>query len=310
MRLLILGTGLMAQTHAQAFAQIDGVSLVAAVELDPTRRADFSSKFNIEHSFASIEDALDWGQFDAVTNVTPDAVHHSTTLPCLAAGKHVLCEKPLATNYADAADMTRAAQDAGWLTQPAWGDWTSESAWLWRLSTAHGSHGVLGDVGVHIVDFVGFATGMDVTSLMAKLHTFAKAPGDKIGDYPLDANDSFTMSATLGNGALASIHASRFASGHLNDLSLRIYGTAGGVEVTNTGDLGTLRACLQPDLERASWSDIALAPVQTNFQRFTDAVRTGAPMNPDFAHAAKLQAVLDAAQLSGAQGKMVAVSEI
>ena len=46
-----------------------------------------------------------------------------------------------------------------WLTQPAWGHWDREPQWLWRLSTKHGSKGVLGDVGIHILDFA--KTGAD-----------------------------------------------------------------------------------------------------------------------------------------------------
>jgi predicted dehydrogenase len=55
------------------------------------------------------DEALAWGEFDAVTNVTPDAAHYPTTMPLLAAGKHVLCEKPLATNAAHAEAMAEAA---------------------------------------------------------------------------------------------------------------------------------------------------------------------------------------------------------
>ena len=67
----------------------------------------------MEHGFASVDEALAWGEFDAVSNVTPDAIHHATTLPFLAAGKHVLCEKPLAANHADAVEMRDADAAAG-----------------------------------------------------------------------------------------------------------------------------------------------------------------------------------------------------
>ena len=79
------------------------------------------------------------------------------------------------------------------------------------------------------------------------------------------------------------------------NLSLKVFGTLGGLEVTNTGELGTLRMCSGKDLEAATWKDVALTPVPTNYQRFTDAVRSGAPMIPDFADATRLQAVIDAA---------------
>ena len=112
-RILILGTGGMANNHAEKFAEIEGVSLVAGVDTRPGPLADFCARHNIPNGFASVDEALAWGEFDAVTNVTPDAAHYPTTLPFLKAGKHVLCEKPLATNEADAAAMVAAAEAAG-----------------------------------------------------------------------------------------------------------------------------------------------------------------------------------------------------
>ena len=101
-RLLILGTGGMAKTHAENFAAIPGVTLVAGIDTRAEQLATFRATHTIPHGFASVQDAIGWGAFDAVTNVTPDAAHYATTLPFLAAGKHVLCEKPLATNAAHA----------------------------------------------------------------------------------------------------------------------------------------------------------------------------------------------------------------
>ena len=69
--------------------------------------------------------------------------------------------------------------------------------WLWRLSTGHGSTGVLGDVGIHILDFASYGAADDIVSLQADLVTFPKAEGDRIGDYVLDANDSVAMTARL-----------------------------------------------------------------------------------------------------------------
>lgn len=340
-RLLIIGTGGMARAHAEHFAEIDGVQVVAGIDRDAARLAAFCDEFDVPHRFDSIEEALAWGAFDAVSNVTPDSVHKATTLPFLAAGKHVLCEKPLALNETDATEMTKAAHAAGvvnmvnltyrnvpslikaaelvasgaigevrhfeaaylqsWLTQPAWGEWSTTEQWLWRLSTAHGSNGVLGDVGVHIIDFASFAAGLDVAEVSARLTTFHKAPGDKIGEYPLDANDSATMHLGLANGASGVIHTTRMASGHLNDLSLRIYGTEGGLDVRFEGEVPTLRACLKPDLETATWQDVECPPVPTNYERFIRAIQGGTSVRPDFARGAQLQRVLDLAVQSDAQ---------
>ncbi len=347
-RLLILGTGGMARNHAEGFAKIAGVEIVAGVDTRPDQLRDFCATHGIANGFASLDEALAWGQFDAATNVTPDAAHFATTLPLIAAGKHVLCEKPLATNARDAEVMARAAAEAGvvnmvnltyrnvpalqqaarmvqdgqngtvrhfeasylqsWLTQPAWGDWKTEDQWLWRLSTAHGSKGVLGDVGIHILDFATFIAGQDVADISCRLATFDKAPGGRIGDYVLDANDSATMQLRLANGALGTIAATRFASGHLNDLRLRIYGDKGGLEVSFENAVSRLRACLSPDLEVARWHEVDCPPVPPIYARFIDAIRGQGPAEPDFARGAALQVLLDRAEASAAQeGRALAV---
>jgi predicted dehydrogenase len=340
-RLLILGTGGMANSHAEAFAAIPGVTLAAGVDTRTENLAAFAEKHTLDKTFASLDEALAWGEFDAVTNVTPDAAHCATTLPLLAAGKHVLCEKPLATNAADAARMAEAARKAGvinminltyrnvpalqqaarmvrngaigtirhfeasylqsWLTQPAWGDWKTEPQWLWRLSTAHGSKGVLGDVGIHILDFATFIAGEQATEISARLATFDKAPGDRIGDYVLDANDSVTMQLRLARGALGTVHATRFASGHLNDLRLRIYGDAGGLEVRFENAVSALSACLGPDMPTATWRPVDCPAVLTVYQRFIAAIRGEGPAEPDFARGAALQVLLDRAEESAAE---------
>jgi predicted dehydrogenase len=341
-RLLIVGTGGMASNHATAFAAIDGVDVVAGVDTRPEQLEAFREKHHIPHGFASVDDAIVWGQFDAATNVTPDAVHYPTTMPLLAAGKHVLCEKPLATNAGHAQDMADAAEAAGvinmvnltyrnvaamqqaavmvrngaigtvrhfeasylqsWLTQPAWGAWAEQSQWLWRLSTAHGSKGVLGDVGIHILDFATFVAGQDVAEVSCRLATFDKAPGGFVGEYVLDANDSATMQVVLANGALGTVAATRFASGHLNDLRLRIYGDKGGLEVTFERGISGLRACLEPDLQSGTWHDVAATVLPSIYERFIAAIKGEGAAGPTFARGATLQRLLDQAEASAAQG--------
>tara|TARA_R110002051_G_scaffold136036_1_gene208770 strand:- start:10547 stop:11602 length:1056 start_codon:yes stop_codon:yes gene_type:complete len=342
LRVLIVGTGGMANQHAEAYAAMQGVTVVAGVDTDASRLAAFCHKHSIASGFASVAEAVAWGRFDAASNVTPDAVHCATTLPLLAAGKHVLCEKPLAANEADATEMAVAAKAAGvvnmvnltyrngaalvaaekivaegrigevrhfeasylqsWLTQPAWGDWRTEEQWLWRLSQAHGSMGVLGDIGVHIVDFATFVAGADVARVSSQLTTFDKAEGGEISSYVLDANDSMTMQVALTNGAVGVIHASRMASGHLNDLRLRVFGTKGGLVVRFEQEQTLLSASLGPDMLEGRWVDIDLPVVASNYERFIAAIREGVPVAPDFARGAGLQAVLDRAVQSDAAG--------
>ncbi|WP_436087776.1 Gfo/Idh/MocA family protein [Pararhizobium sp. LjRoot255] len=347
MRLLILGTGGMANTHAMNFATMTGVALVAAVDVDLVRVQAFALSHAIPNTFTSLEEAIAWGEFDAVANVTPDKIHYPTTLKLLAAGKHVLCEKPLAEDYAKADEMAAAAEKSGlvtmvnltyrnvaeiqkarrmvlageigevrhieasylqsWLVSKAWGDWATESQWLWRLSTRHGSNGVLGDVGIHILDFAGYGAASDIEHVFARLKTFDKAPGNRIGEYDLDANDSFTMTAEFANGAMGVIHASRWATGHLNELRLRMHGDKGAIEVIHTPDGSTLRVCLGEDIEKGLWKDVDAGTVLTNYQRFIDAIRAGKTEEPGFRHAADLQKILDLALLTEKERRELAV---
>lgn len=347
MRILILGTGGMARAHAGNFRDIEGVTLAGGVDTSAEQLDAFCDEYGIENRFTSLEDALNWGQFDAVANVTPDKVHHVTTLQCLAAGKHVFCEKPLAVNAKDAFEMVEAQEQAGligmvnltyrnfapiqkareivaagdlgtirhveasylqsWLTQPAWGHWDKEDQWLWRLSSAHGSTGALGDVGVHIVDFASYGIGLDVRDVNCRLQTFPKAPDDQIGDYKLDANDSFTMQLSFENGAMGVIHASRWASGHLNDLKLRAYGDKGGIEVGISQQNSWLRASLGEDMLSGVWKDIDVPHVDTNYVKFAAAVMSNGPRDPDFRRAANIQKVLDAAIESDGLGQSVSL---
>jgi predicted dehydrogenase len=331
MKLLILGTGSMAQAHARNFAAIDGVELVAAVETNAERLAAFADEHKIANRFADLDEAIAWGGFDAATNVTPDPVHYPTTMKLIAAGKNVMCEKPLATDYPHAIEMTDAAERRGvinmvnltyraspalykahelaasgalgtvrhfessylqsWLVGKQWGDWRTEERWLWRLSTAHGSKGVVGDIGVHIIDFCTFAAGSKVSAISPAVRTFHKAPGDRIGEYNLDANDSFVVTAELENGALGTIQATRFATGNFNELRVSLFGDKGALMLHTDGKVSSLKVC--EDVDSMDWVEVACPPVPTTYERFAAAVASGKNGEPSFRRAAEVQRVLD-----------------
>jgi len=338
MRLLMLGTGGMAKLHVKGFREADGVEIVAAVDTDPVRLQAFQDTHSIDRGFSSLDAALAWGEFDAVTNITPDSVHYATTMTALRAGKHVFCEKPLATDHVKAMEMAETAEGLGlinmvnltyrnvpqlqkahelvssgqigavkhieasylqsWLVNDSWGDWRTSPTWLWRLSTNHGSNGVLGDVGIHILDFASYAAGTDYANVFFRLQTFDKADNGRIGEYQLDANDTFVMTAEMQNGAMAVVHATRWASGHMNDLRLRIYGEKGGIELTDTNHTPKLMTCLGDDVATATWTEMKAEPVATNYARFVQAVRNGQNSEPSFRHAANLQTIIDLASVT------------
>lgn len=333
-RLLVLGTGAMAAAQMTGFQSDARVEVVACADVNNIRAKKFSADHAIPNAFGNLDEAITWGKFDAVTNVTPDFIHHPTTMKLLAAKKHVLCEKPLAENFTLADEMATTAEKAGvinmvnltyravsalqktkqliaageigevrhveasyrqsWLVGNHWGAWNELPMWLWRLSEKHGSKGVLGDVGIHILDFTTYAIGMMPTSLQARLKTFHKAPGDKIGEYPLDANDSASLSVEFENGALGVIHASRFMTGYGNTLKLHVFGTKGAIEVENDHDRTTMRLCSGADVHNQAWRDvIKFAAEPTNYHKFIDAIVSGKNGDPSFRRAADLQKILD-----------------
>ena len=98
------------------------------------------------------------------------------------------------------------------------------------------------------------------------------------------------------------IHASRWASGHINELKLRIYGDRGGLEIVSTGGAKVirdptyswLRASLSEDMKRGSWQDIPVDPMPLIYDHFVDAIRSGENSEPSFRTATRLQQILDA----------------
>ncbi len=336
----------MARHHARAFQQLAGCRLEAACDVNPDRAADFADTFEVSRVFSDAADLLAGAEVDAVVIATPDATHAPIALQAAAAGKHILCEKPLALRYEEARRMAEAAEAAGvvhmvnftyrrapalqmarqlvqegrlgpirhfsahylqsWLTSTLWGDWRTESMWLWRLSSAHGSLGVLGDVGVHILDFVSYPAG-DFRSVQCRLKAFPKAEGNRIGDYVLDANDSALIVAELEGGALGVIHTSRWATGYVNALALTLHGEQGALRIDLDRAEDRLEVCLGADVETARWRRLPCPPVPGTAERFIEAIREGRRADPDFFRGAAIQRVIDACFTSDATGRAVAL---
>lgn len=346
-KIAIVGTGGMAHAHAGDITRSRKAKLVAVADVDAGRAGVFADKFAVENVFTSQTELLAKADVDAVINVTPDAFHAPLTLEALKAGKHVLCEKPLATCHADAVRMVAAARKAGvinmvnfsyrnssaiqraatmvrrgdigrpihfeasylqsWLSTLIWGNWRTSNAWLWRLSSAHGSKGVLGDIGVHILDFASYPLG-EYAAVSCRLKAFAKAPGNKIGEYVLDANDSAVIHAEMENGSLGVIHTSRWATGHRNSLLLRIYGDEGALVIDLDKGYERLDACLGKQRAKSEWKTITCPRTPTNFERFIRGIHEGKNDQPDFAQGAAIQRVIDACFTSNETGRRIDLS--
>ncbi|MHB9026567.1 MAG: Gfo/Idh/MocA family protein [Armatimonadota bacterium] len=332
-RLGIIGTGGMANSHATHFQAMRGVKITACCDISAERVADFAAKHGIKRTYTDYRDMLNYEALDAITNVTPDAMHADISLAAIELGLHVLCEKPLATSLADAQKMADAAKRAGvinmvnfsyrnscgaqkaaevirrgdigrvihvessylqsWLVSLAWGNWRENPAWLWRLSTKHGSAGTLGDIGCHIYDLTTLLCG-DIAEIDARLQTFDKnIPGNKIGDYVFDANDSFIATVRFADGGLGTIHSSRWATGHGNSLRVRVFGDEGAIEVDLDRSYSEYSACIgKKQVNTNTWKPVKCPPTPNNFQRFIRAIKTGINDPNDFANGAKIQAYL------------------
>ncbi len=343
-KLAIVGTGGMANAHADLFKKLPGCVITAACDVDKERVQAFALKHNIPQSFGDFHELMDSGDFELLVNATPDRFHAPISLEALRRGKHVFCEKPLAVNYADAAEMADTAKKAdvinmvnfsyrnssaiqkarelvsegalgrimhveatyfqSWLAQDGWGDWRTSPAWLWRLSTGHGSRGVLGDIGVHLLDFASYPTG-EIESVHCVLKTFPKAPGEKIGEYALDANDSAIITASFRNGALGSLRTTRWAPGHSNSITLALYGEEGAIRIDLDRSSSELEICRVRNRRTSPWTTMACGVTPSNHERLLASIRTGVNEQPDFARGAEIQKALDACEQSHCESRTI-----
>jgi predicted dehydrogenase len=208
---------------------------------------------------------------DLVDVCTPGDLHAEVAIAALEAGKHVLCEKPLANTLAEAEAMAAAAARAAargvramtgfnyrrvpavalarqLVTEGRIGqlrhvrasylqDWLVDPSFplTWRLQRERAGSGALGDLGAHIVDLAQYLTGELIAGVSAVTATFvaerplAEAPGAAPRSGPVTVDDAAVFTARLASGALASFEATRFATGHKNQLRIELNGDRGSL---------------------------------------------------------------------------------
>ena len=209
----------------------------------------------------------DWRQLverddvDLVDICTPGASHAPIALAALAAGKHVLCEKPLANTVAEATEMAAAADAAAasgvrsmvgfnYRRVPALElarrliaggrlgevrhvraaylqDWIVDPDFphVWRLNRDEAGSGALGDIGAHIIDLVQHLLDQAITSVAGLTETFIK---ERTGGT-VTVDDACLFVARLSGGAVATFEATRFATGRKNALRIEVNGSEGSV---------------------------------------------------------------------------------
>lgn len=248
-------------------AELDGeAQLVAgAMSSDPKIARESAAAWGLARSYASYTDmaAAEAGAengIDFVIIATPNHLHYPVARAFLASGIHVVCDKPLALtvqegeelvglvaggrtlfalthNYTgypavrEARDRVRAGElgvlrkvlteySQDWLMEPLEAQGNKQAAWRTDPARA-GLGGCIADIGTHAANLLEFVTGRQIEEVCADLTTFVS--GRRLDD---DAN----LLLRLQGGAKGTLACSQVACGEENRLSLRLYGSRGGLE--------------------------------------------------------------------------------
>jgi predicted dehydrogenase len=108
----VIGLGFAGETHVKAYRQIPNVEVVALAGLEEDKLRSLGATYNIPHLYRQYEELLARDDLDAISIGVPNYLHAPIALAAFERGMHVLCEKPLARNGAEAEQMVRAATQA------------------------------------------------------------------------------------------------------------------------------------------------------------------------------------------------------
>ncbi|TXK18748.1 Gfo/Idh/MocA family protein [Homoserinibacter sp. GY 40078] len=251
----LIGAGFMGEVHARA-ARAAGLTVVGIAASTPVRSTAAAARLGIDTAYPDAAAALADDRVSIVHVLTPNASHHELASAALAAGKHVVCEKPLATNVADAADLVQRADASGLVAavpfvyrfhpmaremrarvaSGATGTIASVQGaylqdWLlgsdddnWRVDpAAGGASRAFGDIGSHLCDLLEFTTGDRIARLQAITRTVI---GERPTSGAVTTEDLVGVLAQLEGGAVASLLVSQVAPGRKNGLVLELHGSA------------------------------------------------------------------------------------
>ncbi|MFF1573439.1 Gfo/Idh/MocA family protein [Leifsonia sp. NPDC058292] len=255
-RTAIIGGGFMAEVHSRA-ARAARAQLVGVVSSSPEKSAHVAQTLGIERAYASIDEVLVDDSIDVVHVCTPNALHAEQAAAVLAAGKHVVCEKPLTTTVADAEALVagvgsltatvpfvyrfhpmvreaRARFRSGEAGQVLSINASYLQDWLlgvdddnWRVDSEKGGRSrAFADIGSHLVDLVEFVSGDRVSRLAATKKTVFS---ERASNTAITTEDAVAVVIETRSGALGTLLVSQVAPGRKNRLYLEIAGSAESV---------------------------------------------------------------------------------
>lgn len=214
----VIGTGFIGAVHVDALRRL-GVEVVGVLGSSPERGRDRAAEAGLPPAYGTLDDLLNDQRVKVVHITSPNNAHVAQARAVIAAGRHVVCEKPLATTSADARELRTLAEAAGvvhcvnfnqrfypqaqemaarvrdgsigqarLVTGSYLQDWLLEATdWNWRLDDAIGGPlRAVGDIGSHWLDLAMFTTGRRVAAVMADLvtvHPIRHAPAGPIETY-------------------------------------------------------------------------------------------------------------------------------
>lgn len=200
----VIGTGFIGGVHIQALRRL-GANVKGVLGSSPDRGAERAKELGVPKAYASLDELLADETIDVVHVTSPNHAHYPQVKAILAAGKHVVCEKPLAMTSEQSAEMVELAKASGKvaavcynvrfyaLNQQVRGmveagdlgdirfvtghyhqDWLAkETDWNWRLESEMGGElRSVGDIGTHWLDLTSFITGLKAEAVFAELSTF------------------------------------------------------------------------------------------------------------------------------------------
>jgi predicted dehydrogenase len=269
----LVGYKFMGRAHSNAYRQ---VGRFFDLKLSPRMRAicgrdeagvkDAAATLGWEDYETDYRRLLERDDVGLVDVVTPGNTHHEIAIAALEAGKHVLCEKPLANTLEEASEMLDAARTAGTINMVCFNYRRAPAVQLakklidegmigeirhwravylqdfildfnlpliWRLRKEVAGSGALGDLGAHLVDLAHFLVG-SITGVVGTAETFIRerpleeaSGGAESGEVTVD--DAVAFLARFENGAMGTFEATRLAPGRKNHNSFEINGSGGSL---------------------------------------------------------------------------------
>jgi predicted dehydrogenase len=333
----VVGVGI-GSYHIQGYKRCPEAKVVAVCDINSERAEACAAQYEIANVYTDYAEMLNRSDIDAVSICTPNALHAPMTIAAFNAGKHVICEKPLAMTPAEGEEMVAASKKAGKLFMTAFnnrfrgdtqvlkrfienGDlgeiYFAKTGWIrrkgipgigsWFTKKSLAGGGPLIDIGVHVLDLTLWLMG-NPKAVTATGATYAKfgpygagswSTAEQTGDF--DVEDLAAAFIRLDTGATVMLEASWASHIKEEKIFTTLCGTKGGA------DLDPLR--IYTDMNGAQ-TDIAPSfPAQEGhlmeIRHFIDCITKGAPLISTGEHGLEIVRILDAIYKSAAEGREV-----